>query len=153
LRILKATFLTHTIYPSNWGLTQHELETIPPSMARGFTKAGRGGFGSELPDNFGKLLMRGEYNSELYGPLQEEYLRGKESGTDVWIHKNRSALLGCIPQSTLVQSVTESIGQDERVVGLSERIGPISSREWHHNSLVRWCQRRSGIWLRAPSTN
>ena len=75
--------------PSNWGLTQHELETIPPSLIRSFSKGGRSGFGSELPKNFGRLLMRDEYNSELYGPLQEEYLRGKEAGTDVWIHKNR----------------------------------------------------------------
>ena len=33
--------------------------------------------------------MRDEYNSELYGPLQGDYLYGKEAGTDVWIHKNR----------------------------------------------------------------
>ncbi|KAF8560330.1 Isochorismatase hydrolase [Imleria badia] len=73
----------------NWGLTRHELETIPPALIRGFTKGGRGGFGSELPNNFGRLLMRDECNSELYGPLQEEYLHGKDTGTDVWIHKNR----------------------------------------------------------------
>lgn len=50
---------------------------------------GRGGFGSELPGTFGRLLMRDEYNSELYGPLQHLYNEGKEKGTDVWIHKNR----------------------------------------------------------------
>ena len=33
--------------------------------------------------------MRNAYNSELYGPLQEEYLKGQKAGTDVWIHKNR----------------------------------------------------------------
>ncbi len=33
--------------------------------------------------------MRGELNSELYGPLQTEYEAGKVKGTDVWIHKNR----------------------------------------------------------------
>ncbi|KAK0456568.1 Isochorismatase hydrolase [Armillaria borealis] len=73
----------------NWGLTDHELQTIPPSLVRGFTKAGRGGFGSELPGAFGRLLMRDALNSDLYGPLQEEYLKGKDLGTDVWIHKNR----------------------------------------------------------------
>lgn len=46
--------------------------------------------GSELPGNFGRLLMRDARNSELYGPLQEEYLKGQKEGTDVWIHKNRS---------------------------------------------------------------
>ncbi|KII94059.1 hypothetical protein PLICRDRAFT_101114 [Plicaturopsis crispa FD-325 SS-3] len=73
----------------NWGLTEHELKTIPPSLVRGFMKNGRGGFGSQLPGNFGRLLMRDEYNSELYGPLQDAYLEGKAAGTDFWIHKNR----------------------------------------------------------------
>ena len=36
--------------------------------------------------------MRNAYNSELYGPLQEEYLKGQKAGTDVWIHKNRFVL-------------------------------------------------------------
>lgn len=53
-------------------------------------KGGFGGFGSEMPGNFGRLLMRDARNSELYGPLQEEYLKGEKEGTDVWIHKNRS---------------------------------------------------------------
>lgn len=73
----------------NWGLTDFELRTLPPALVRGFRKSGRGGFGSQMPGNFGRLLMRGEYNSELYGPLQAEYEAGKAKGTDVWIHKNR----------------------------------------------------------------
>jgi len=73
----------------NWGLTDHELKTIPPALVRGFRKNDGGGFGSELPGNFGRLLMRDAYNSALYGPLQEEYLKGKKAGTDFWIHKNR----------------------------------------------------------------
>jgi len=73
----------------NWGLTDHELQTIPPSLVRGFMKNGRGGFGSEIPGGFGRLLMRDAKNSELYGPLQAEFLKGKDAGTDFWIHKNR----------------------------------------------------------------
>jgi hypothetical protein len=73
----------------NWGLTDHELQTIPPALVRGFMKNGRGGFGSLLPGDFGRLLMRDALNSELYGPLQEEYLKGARAGTDFWIHKNR----------------------------------------------------------------
>ncbi|KAJ7706212.1 Isochorismatase hydrolase [Mycena rosella] len=73
----------------NWGLADAELKTIPPSLVRGFMKNGRGGFGSELPGGFGRLLMRDAKNSELYGPLQAEYLKGKDTGTDFWIHKNR----------------------------------------------------------------
>jgi len=54
-------------------------------------KSGRpgSGFGSELPGNFGRLLMRDAYNSALYGPLQDSYEKGAKTGTDVWIHKNR----------------------------------------------------------------
>jgi hypothetical protein len=74
---------------SNWGLTDHELQTIPPSLIRGFMKSGRGGFGAEIPGGWGRLLMRGERNSDLYGPLQDDYLKGSKAGTDVWIHKNR----------------------------------------------------------------
>jgi len=33
--------------------------------------------------------MRDARNSELYGPLQAEWLKGKEAATDFWIHKNR----------------------------------------------------------------
>jgi len=84
----------------NWGLTEPELKTIPPSQIRSFSKSSRGGFGSRLPGRFGRLLMRDEFNSELYGPLQSEFLAGKEAGTDFWIHKNRmSGLWG--PQTTL----------------------------------------------------
>lgn len=77
---------------SNWGLTEHELTTIPPALVRGFMKTGKG-FGLPLPGNFGRLLMRGEANSELYGPLQEEFIKGQKAGTDVWIHKNRSEFI------------------------------------------------------------
>ena len=52
-------------------------------------KNGRGGFGSEMPGGWGRLLMRGTKNAELYGQLQVEYEKGVKEGTDVWIHKNR----------------------------------------------------------------
>jgi hypothetical protein len=52
-------------------------------------KNGRGGFGSEIPGGFGRLLMRDAKNSELYEPLHTEWLKGEEAGTDFWIHKNR----------------------------------------------------------------
>lgn len=81
---------------SNWGLTEFELKTLPPALARGFRKNGGGGFGSQMPGNFGRLLMRDEYNSALYGPLQAEYEAGKAQGTDVWIHKNRQVSTGVL---------------------------------------------------------
>jgi hypothetical protein len=78
---------------SNWGLTDHELTTIPPSLVRGFMKGGKGGFGAQLPEPFGRLLMRNQFNSQLYGPLQHLYEEGEKAGTDVWIHKNRQVVL------------------------------------------------------------
>jgi hypothetical protein len=75
----------------NWGLTEHELQTIPPALIRSFSSRGRG-FGSAMKGDFGRLLMRGEKNADLYGPLHAEYLVGKERGTDAWIHKNRLVL-------------------------------------------------------------
>ncbi|KAG7099082.1 hypothetical protein E1B28_000957 [Marasmius oreades] len=80
----------------NWGLTDHELKTLPPALIRGFRRPQsirEGGFGSELPGNFGRLLMRDERNSDLYGPLQDEYIKGQKRGTDFWIHKNRMSAL------------------------------------------------------------
>ncbi|KAF8515583.1 Isochorismatase hydrolase [Gautieria morchelliformis] len=73
----------------NWGLTPTELSTIPPVLVRSFTKDGEGGFGCDLGRGWGPTLMRGARNSDLYGPLQEEWLKGQSAGTDVWIHKNR----------------------------------------------------------------
>ena len=35
--------------------------------------------------------MRGEKNADLFGPLQAEYEKGRTSGSDVWLHKNRFA--------------------------------------------------------------
>jgi hypothetical protein len=74
---------------SNWGLTPTELTTIPPALARAFTRNKSGGFGSDLGADWGPLLLRGARNSELYGPLQDEWIKGREAGTDAWIHKNR----------------------------------------------------------------
>ncbi|KAH9178689.1 Isochorismatase hydrolase [Lactarius sanguifluus] len=79
---------------TNWGLTDAELATLPPALVRGFTKGvGGGGFGSGMGGKWGRLLMRGEANAELYDPLQELYVQGKAAGTDVWIHKNRMSAL------------------------------------------------------------
>ncbi|KAF8529610.1 Isochorismatase hydrolase [Hysterangium stoloniferum] len=73
----------------NWGLTEKELKTLPPVLIRSFTKEGEGGFGCDLGGNWGPALMRGAANSDLYGPLHDEWLKGEKAGTDVWFHKNR----------------------------------------------------------------
>jgi len=75
----------------NWGLTTAEIETMPPALVRSFGRHPSGGFGFDMGDGLGKLLMRGEFNSDLYGSLKDEYERGLKfsSRPDVWIHKNR----------------------------------------------------------------
>lgn len=74
----------------NWGLTRTELENLPPVFLRSFNLLFKGGgFGCDIGGEWGPTLMRGTPNADLYGPLKEEYLKGKEAGTDIWIHKNR----------------------------------------------------------------
>ena len=63
----------------NWGITGAELKTLPPALVRGFRENNRGGFGSDLPYDLGRVLMRNTYNSELYLPLLDEYLKRTES--------------------------------------------------------------------------
>ena len=82
-------FLFNTTRTRNWGLTHTELTTLPPVLIRSFTRNGEGGLGSDLGSGWGQALTRGARNSDLYGPLQEEWLKGKAARTDVWIHKNR----------------------------------------------------------------
>ncbi|KAJ3790975.1 Isochorismatase hydrolase [Lentinula aff. detonsa] len=74
----------------NWGLGDDELNTIPSSLARGFNaNHGNRGFGSKLRGEFGRVLIKGEKNTELYGPLQGLFEDGRDRGTDFWIYKNR----------------------------------------------------------------
>ena len=86
-------------------------------------KGGHGGFGAPLAGNFGRLLMRGEFNSELYGPLQSLYEEGRKEGTDVWIHKNRCARL---PPSTASTSQSTPVPQPEAEQADSK--DPVSNR-------------------------
>jgi nicotinamidase-related amidase len=100
----------------NWGLTEEEVESMPTSMLRTFGAVGAEGSGKDgsvyvglggqtgMRDDgkggkvdAGGLLMRGAWNSGLYGELEEVHEEGRllESKPDVWIHKNRmSALWG-----------------------------------------------------------
>ena len=117
----------------NWGLSQQEIDEMPPAIHRAFgfeanldgkpvavDKYGSAGYtgGDKLFENgkggrkysgpgsamgkvtnpdsgqdidAGRLLMRDQWNSALFPPLDAMYQEGKELGTrpDVWIHKNR----------------------------------------------------------------
>ena len=84
--------------------------------------------------------MRDEYNSELYGPLQRDYLQGQAVGTDVWITRT-----GMCP--LVAKYVINILCQDERAVGLSKCTGSISSGKWNHNSPVWWRKHGPGIFF------
>ncbi|KAI0018573.1 isochorismatase [Xylariomycetidae sp. FL0641] len=72
----------------NWGLTDDDLATMPAAAQRSFSRdlllppsaalddddaapprSARRGFGSDMGGGRGRLLMRGSWNAQLYGPL------------------------------------------------------------------------------------
>ncbi|KAJ8118253.1 hypothetical protein ONZ43_g4031 [Nemania bipapillata] len=85
----------------NWGLTEADLVTMPPAVHKNFsgqlidskedTRAPdgraptRGGFGSDMGLNRGRLLMAGSWNAELYEPL----LAVSDREKDIFCPKNR----------------------------------------------------------------
>ncbi|KZV63295.1 Isochorismatase hydrolase [Peniophora sp. CONT] len=111
----------------NWGLTPSELQTLPPSLLRGFSRpdTSRSGFGGTMPGDWGKLLMRGEKNSELYGPLQVLYEEGAKEGKDQWVHKNRmsgiwggqSALDLVLKEMGITTLLVAGVNADQCVLG------------------------------------
>lgn len=136
----------------NWGLSQQEIDEMPPAVLRAFgfvTKPeeseaialdkhgnprfaggdkqfedGRkkkfGGLGSSMgivtdPESgkeidAGRLLMRDQWNTALYPPLDKAYDEGKklEQRQDVWIHKNRMS--GMWGPSTACEDFLEKEG-------------------------------------------
>lgn len=102
----------------NWGLTEQEIEEMPPAVLAAFGFEGQRG-GENVPVNkfgqiggykgpgremgafkdpksgkevdAGRLLMRDQWNSALLPPLDEMYEEGAKLNNkpDVWIHKNR----------------------------------------------------------------
>ncbi|RDW67618.1 hypothetical protein BP6252_09014 [Coleophoma cylindrospora] len=74
----------------NWGLTEHDLATMPAgtrrSPARGMvTKTGiSSNYGEDLGSSQGRCLMAGTWNADIYEPLKE-YSKPE----DVYCDKNR----------------------------------------------------------------
>ncbi|KAI1844532.1 hypothetical protein JX265_001517 [Neoarthrinium moseri] len=71
-------FLDSKVVWLNWGLTDEDLATMPASVARSFArtrinedddKPPRNGLGFDLGDGMGRMLVAGEWNSEIYPPL------------------------------------------------------------------------------------
>lgn len=86
---------------TNWGLDNFDLRTMPPAFLRGFGKTPQTTFGSEMGiingTDWGRLLMRGSYNAQPWGPLYPLQVNGVKAGTDLYFHKNRlSGLWGAM---------------------------------------------------------
>ncbi|KAJ8128188.1 hypothetical protein O1611_g5448 [Lasiodiplodia mahajangana] len=85
----------------NWGLTEEDLVTMPPAVHKNFSgevitmtendkvPGGKGqarrGFGSDMGNNRGRLLMAKSWNAELYEPLLEV----SDQERDIFCPKNR----------------------------------------------------------------
>ncbi|MCJ1265300.1 hypothetical protein MMC22_005175 [Lobaria immixta] len=70
-----------------WGLTEQDIDEMPPTIVKGF--AADNNFRSVRLDDGsvvegGKVLMRDQWNSAVYAPLEE-----KREHQDIRIHKNR----------------------------------------------------------------
>ncbi|KAF2103974.1 Isochorismatase hydrolase [Rhizodiscina lignyota] len=82
---------------TNWGLDDFDLLTMPPAFLSGFSANGSDlqneTFGSDMGtvDGIpaGRLLMRNQWNSQLYGPLHPLQVEGVDAGTDFYFNKNR----------------------------------------------------------------
>ncbi|KAG8703620.1 hypothetical protein FRC09_004063 [Ceratobasidium sp. 395] len=87
----------------NWGLKEEEIPTLPASLSRCFSKPKLGkpvappGIGHDLGNGYGRILIRGEWNARLYGPLHDEWERNRDK--DVWVHKNRMSGFGGVDGS------------------------------------------------------
>ncbi|KAK5174590.1 uncharacterized protein LTR77_001671 [Saxophila tyrrhenica] len=136
----------------NWGLSQQEIDEMPPAIIRafGFVSTNHGeeialdkhgnprytggdkqfedgkngkkysGVGSDMGNvtdpksgqaiEAGKMLMRDQWNSALYPPLDEMYEEGQklDERPDVWIHKNRMS--GMWGPSTACEEFLEKEG-------------------------------------------
>ncbi|KAI5924034.1 isochorismatase [Camillea tinctor] len=79
----------------NWGLTEEDVVSMPAATQRSFSrnlitlsldeKQRRDGFGSDMGDGRGRLLMAGSWNADIYDPLKEVSL----PESDIFCDKNR----------------------------------------------------------------
>lgn len=86
----------------NWGLTDNDIQTMPPTILKGFTadvnfidgKKRIGPLGTDIGpltlDNGtvvegGRSLTKGEWNTAAYDPLAEK----ADADQDIWVYKNR----------------------------------------------------------------
>ncbi|GAB7361605.1 hypothetical protein MBLNU230_g1657t1 [Neophaeotheca triangularis] len=84
----------------NWGLTDYDLVTIPPSFLEGFASDGSMDttFGTDMgvlteddgtEVQMGRKLTRGAWNARPWGELWPAMVEGLDKGTDLHFDKNR----------------------------------------------------------------
>ncbi|CEL58174.1 Peroxyureidoacrylate/ureidoacrylate amidohydrolase RutB OS=Caulobacter segnis (strain ATCC 21756 / DSM 7131 / JCM 7823 / NBRC 15250 / LMG 17158 / TK0059) GN=rutB PE=3 SV=1 [Rhizoctonia solani AG-1 IB] len=62
----------------NWGLEESDLPLVSPNLSRCFSKPKLGrwvdppGLGADLGSNYGRILMKGEWNTKLYEGLEPD---------------------------------------------------------------------------------
>ncbi|KAJ7205505.1 Isochorismatase hydrolase [Mycena pura] len=97
---------------TNWGLTEFDLESMPPAFFRAFSSDGTSAtsFGSDMGTirgniSVGRKLMRGSWNAQPFGDLFNEQVAGVARGTDFYFNKNRlSGMWGTsTPMQTFLQ--------------------------------------------------
>ncbi|KAF2636382.1 isochorismatase hydrolase [Massarina eburnea CBS 473.64] len=56
----------------NWGITDHDLQVMPPAIHRGFSKSlgWHVGLGAQLPGSQGRCLLKRTWNAAIYEPLK-----------------------------------------------------------------------------------
>lgn len=70
----------------NWGV-RADLANLSPGVIRSFYRSGvHAGFGSELPDGLGPILLKGSWSADLIDGLREI-----RQADDIWIDKHRTS--------------------------------------------------------------
>ncbi|KAH9830246.1 isochorismatase hydrolase [Teratosphaeria destructans] len=84
----------------HWGIDNFDMVTLPPSFLDTFstnhemnttfcTEMGMLSEDNGTVIDMGKLLCRGSWNAQPWGPLNEALNEGLAAGTDLYFHKNR----------------------------------------------------------------
>ncbi|KAI0473395.1 isochorismatase [Xylariaceae sp. FL0804] len=118
----------------NWGLTEADIASMPAATSRSFASSlvtppldnkqqqARNGFGSDMGDGRGRLLMAGSWNAALYDPLLPLLRRDDDAAandddddddTDIFCAKNRISGLWN-DETPLARALAgEGVGEEE----------------------------------------
>lgn len=133
----------------NWGLVDFDLVTLPPALLHQFSDDGTMAttFGSDMGTlqaengseiEVGKKLMRHQWNSQPYGPLNEAMEEGVASGTDFYFNKSMFPFILARIQMEADTAPRPPI----RSLGRTNPSRPVSTRARNHDALARRGQQR-----------